>query len=155
MSVPRVYKRVVASRVAALVIKIDGDKTLKDSDLAALFGLSLAAMYARIGRKLWKFQPKAFHKLSPVPGRRRGNARPALAFTQEGVLLVASVLRDEAMLETGMEIAHALKTRRRSSVHKKGPVRRVADPVKTANYDEAKRRLIVERLHALTKKIRH
>src|SRR5688572_24008707 len=111
MSVPRVHKRAAASRVAALVIRIDGEKALKDVDLAALFGLSLSALYARIGRKLWRFQPRAFHKLSRAHDRGRRDARPTLAFTQAGVMLVAGILGDEASLETGMDIAHALKTR--------------------------------------------
>lgn len=151
MRVPRVHRRVAASRVAALVIKIDGDKALKDSDLAALFELSLPALYASIGRKLWDLQPRAFHKLSQAHDRGRQDARPALAFTLAGVLLVAGIL-GEASLDSGADIAHALKTRRRASVHKKVPARRVDDPNKSAHYNEAKRCLIAKHLPALTKR---
>lgn len=155
MNVPRIHRRVSASKVAALVITIDGDKALKDSDLAALFGISVATLYARIRRKLWYFQPRSFCKLSKAHDRGRLDARPALAFTQSGVLLIASILGDDASLEIGMDVAHALKTRRRSSTYKKAPARRVNDPAKRARYEAAKDRLILERLHALARKIRH
>lgn len=155
MSVARVPKRISASKVAALVIQIDGDKAIKDTDLAALFGIRPSTLYARIGRKLWKFQPGAFHKLSKAHDRGRLDARPALAFTQAGVLLIAGIFADDASLEIGMDIAHALKTRRRSSAHKKRPVRRTDDPEKKAGYDEAKSRLIKARLRAVAGKILH
>ena len=155
MSIARVPKRVSASKVAALVINIGGDKAIKDAHLAALFGIRLATLYARIGRKLWRFQPKAFHKLTKSQDRGRLDARPTLAFTQAGVLLIAGILADDASLEIGMDIAHALKTRRRSSAHKKRPVRRANDPEKSASYDEAKSRLIKARLRAVTGKILH
>ncbi len=155
MSRARVPKRISASKVAALVIQIDGDKAIKDSDLAALFGIRLATLYDRIGKKLWRFKPRAFHKLSKAHERGRQDARPAMAFTQAGVLLIAAILGDDDSLEIGFDIAHALKTRRRSSAHKKRPVRRSDDPEKTTAYDEAKRRLITARLRALTGKILH
>jgi hypothetical protein len=155
MSVTRVSKRVPAGRVAELIISIHGDKALKDSDLAALFGISLSKLYARIGRKLWHFKPRAFHKLGKAHDRGRTDARAALAFTQAGVLVIAGIFGDDATLEAGMDIAHALKTRRRSSAKKKAPLRRAKDPAKTARYDEAKRRLVTARLQALSKKTRH
>lgn len=149
------YRRVSVSEIVALVIEIRGDKAIKDSDLAALFGISLSALYARISGKLWRFKPTAFHKLSKAHDRGRLDGRPALAFTQSGVLLVAGILADEASLETGMEIAHVLKTRRRSSAHKKRPERRADDPKKAKRYDQAKRRLIAERQRAVKKKVLH
>lgn len=155
MSVPRVHKRVSASRVAALVITVRGDKALKNADLAALFGISLTTLYRKIGRKLWCFQPKGFYKLSRAHDRGRLDARPVLAFTQIGVVTIAGLLGDDESLEIGMEIAHVMRIRRRSSAHKKAPVRRVKDPAKTAGYDAAKSRLITQRLFALTRKIRH
>jgi hypothetical protein len=151
MSTPRVPKRISASRIATLVIQIDGDKAIKDSDLAALFGMHVTTLYARIGKKLWRFKPRAFHKLTKAHDRGRQDARPAMAFTQAGVLLIAGILGDEASLQIGMDIAHALKTRRRSSAQKK----RTNDPEKTSGYSEAKRRLITARLRALTGKILH
>lgn len=155
MSVTRIQKRISTSRVAPLIVKIDGDKALKDSDLAALFGIRLSTFYARLGNKLWHFQPRAFHKLSKAHDRGRQDARPTLAFTQAGVMLVAGIFGDDRSLDLGMDIAHALRTRRRVSVGKKSPGRRANDPLRAAHYDEAKQRLIVERLYSLTRKIRH
>lgn len=153
MKVARAHKRVSTSKVAALVIQIHGDKAIKDADLAALFGIDLSTLYAKIKGKLWRFQPAAFHTLPRANDRGRRHARPSLAFTQSGVMLVASVLADEALLELGMDIAHVLKTRRRSSAYKKRAVARANDPEKTAGYGAAKRRLIEARLRAVTGKV--
>lgn len=151
----RARKRVSASEVEALLIQVRGAKAIKDVDLAALLGISSSELYARIKGKLWKFQPAAFHKLSKANDRGRLDARPALAFTQSGVLLVAGILTDDASLEIGMEIAQIMKTRRRSSAYKKRPARRTDDPEKSTGYDQAKSRLIGARLRALTGKVRH
>src|SRR5690606_5318139 len=115
----RTRKRVSSSKIAALIINVGGDKALRDQDVAALFGISLAALYRRIGGRLWRIKPKAFHKLPRAHDRGRLDRRPALAFTQAGVMLIAGMLGDDASLEIGMEIAHALRTRRRSSPQKK------------------------------------
>ena len=155
MSLVRMPKRVSASKVAALVIQIRGNKAIKDADLADLFGMSVATLYARISGKLWRFKPTAFYKLSKAHDRGRLDARPTLAFTQAGVMLVAGILADDKSLEIGMDVAHALRTRRRSSPHKKRAARRAEDPKKSARYAAAKSRLNTARLHALTGKIRH
>jgi hypothetical protein len=151
----RAQRRVSASKVAALVIQVHGDKAIKDADLAALFGISVATMYARIKGKLWRFQPAAFYELPRAHDRGRRDARPSLAFTQSGVMLVAGVLANDAALEIGMDIAHVLKTRRRSSAYKKRPVARAHDPEKTAGYREAKSRLVEAHLRAVPLKVRH
>lgn len=138
-----------------MVIQVRGDKAIKDSDLAALFGISRSALYAKISGKLWRFKPAAFHKLSKAHDRGRQDARPTLAFTQAGVMLVAGILADDTSLEIGMDIAHALRTRRRPSTHKKRAKRRAKDPKKAAKYAEAKSRLTAARLRAVRGKVLH
>lgn len=154
MSLPRVPKRVPVSTVAARIIKVRGYKALKDADLAALFGLDLPTFYARIGAKLWHFAPNWCFKLSTRYDRGRADRSPALAFTQPGVIMIAGILADADSLEIGMDIAYALRNRRRSSAIKKRPARRADDSKKAARYDEAKARLIRGRLRELLKKIR-
>lgn len=155
MSAPRVYRRVSARRITAVVIQVRGDKAIKDSDLAALFGISLSTLYAKISGKLWRFKPTAFHKLPKAHDRGRRDARQTLAFTQAGVMLVAGILADDDSLEVGMDIANALRTRRRSSTRKKRPARRAKDPKKAASYAEAKSRLHVARLRTVKGKVLH
>jgi hypothetical protein len=146
---------VSASKVASLIVVIRGDKALKDADVAALFGISRATLYDRIAGKLWRFKPRTFHRLSKAYDRGRLDKRPALAFTQAGVMLIAGILGDDESLEIGMDIAQALRTRRRSSANKKRPVQRANDPEKTSRYDKARSRLLTARLQALTGKTRH
>jgi hypothetical protein len=155
MSPPRVYRRLSARRIASVVIQVRGEKAIKDADLAALFGITLSQLYARINGKLWRFKPTAFHKLAKAHHRGRQDARQPLAFTQAGVMLVAGILADDTSLEIGMEIAHALRTRRRSSTQKKRPVARAKDPKKAKRYAEARSRLTAARLRAVKDKTLH
>lgn len=154
MTVARSSGRVLPSTVAPLIITVRGCKAIKDSDLAALFGLSLTAFYDRVGGKLWKFQPTAFYKLSKAHDRGRMDRRPVLAFTQPGVIMVAGLLGDDEALEIGMDIAHALQNRRRSSAHKKRPAKRAGDPEKAERYYQARAHMMQGRLHELLKKLR-
>ena len=151
----RFAQRLDASTVAPLVIQVRGCKAIKDADLAALFGISLSKFYDRIGAKLWILNSASFFKLPKRYDRGRLDRRPVLAFSQSGVLLVAGMLGDEASLEIGMDVAHAMKTKRRSSAHRKRPARRANDPDKTARYYEARARMMQGRLYDLLKKIRH
>lgn len=148
-------ERVDASAVASLVITVEGCKAIKDVDLAALLGLSLPDFYKRIGGKLWALKPPAYFKLSQRYARGRRDTQPALAFTQAGVAMVASILGNDAALEIGMDVIHALRNRRRDSAHKKRPARRSSDVEKAARYYEAMARMMQGRLHELLKKMRH
>ncbi|MBL8266597.1 hypothetical protein [Steroidobacter sp.] len=141
--------RVDVAKVTALIVYVDGYKTIKDSDLAALFGIGVRAMYDRIGAKLWELPRNSYFKVAAPKGRRRSNARPSLAFSQSGVVMVASVLGDDASLQVGAEIAFLLQGRRRASAHKKRPALREEDPEKTARYYEARATLTQGKLHDL------
>lgn len=152
MSSSRSPKRIAVRTLTPLIIKIDGYKAIKDSDLAALFEISLSSLYKRIGPKLWLFKPTGFFNLTELQGRRRSRTRPSLAFSQAGVILIAGILGDDASLEIGADIAEALRNPRRSSAYKKRPARRTDDADKAARYDEAKARLVQGRLHELLKK---
>lgn len=154
MTVARTSGRVLPSTVAPLIIHVRGYKAIKDSDLAALFGISLTTLYERVGGKLWRLQPTAFFKLSKAHDRGRLDKRPVLAFTQPGVIMVASMLGDDESLDIGMDIARAMKNRRRTSTHKKRPVKRVSDPGKAERYYQARAHMMQGRLHELLKKLR-
>jgi hypothetical protein len=147
--------RVDAATIASLVITVDGCKAIKDADLASLFGVSLPAFYKRLGRKLWMLTKDMYFKLSPRYARGRLDTQPPLAFTQTGVILIASIFGDDDSLEIGMDVVHALRNRRRGSTHKKPPARRPTDAEKAARYYEAMARMLQGRLHDMLKKMRH
>nr|WP_298722849.1 hypothetical protein [uncultured Steroidobacter sp.] len=147
--------RVDASAIASRVITVDGCKAIRDADLAAVLGISLRTFYKRIGGKLWVLKSPAYFKLSRRYARGRLDSQPALAFTQLGVMMVASILGDDASLEIGMDVVHALRARRRGSAHKQRPVRRNNDAEKAARYYEAMARMMQGRLHELLKKMHH
>jgi len=155
MTPPRQPKRVDASAIASLIITVEGCKAVRDVHLAALLGTSLPGLYKRIGRKLWIMKSPAYFKLAPRYARGRLDTHPSLAFTQSGVMLVASILGDDASLEIGMDIVYALRNRRRGTVQKKRPIRRKVDAEKAACYYEAMARMLQGRLHEMLKKMRH
>jgi hypothetical protein len=155
MTRARPPKRVDASAIASLVITVEGCKAIKDADLAALLGVSLPAFYKRIGHKLWMLSKDMYFKLSRRYARGRLDAHPTLAFTQKGVILIASIFGDDDSLDIGMDVVHALRNRRRSSAHKKRPGRRKIDADKAARYYEAMARMLQGRLHDMLKKMRH
>jgi hypothetical protein len=148
-------RRVDATAIAAVVIAVDGRKAIRDADLATLFGLGLATFYKRIGRKLWMLRPGWYFKLSKRYARGRLDTHPSLAFTQNGVLLIASILGDDDSLEIGMDIVQALRSRRRGSAQKKRPARRTHNAEKSQRYYEAMARMLQGRLHEMLKKMRH
>ncbi|MBM0107712.1 hypothetical protein JM946_23455 [Steroidobacter sp. S1-65] len=154
MTVARNTGRVVASTIAPLIVNVRGYKTIKDSDLAALFGISLTKFYGKVGRKLWRLQPAAFFKISKAHDRGRLDRRPVLAFTQVGVMLVAGILGSDDALELGIDIARAMKTRRRTSPRNKRPSKRSSDASKAERYYEARAHMMQGRLHELLKKMR-
>jgi hypothetical protein len=155
MTRARPPKRVDASAIASLVITVEGCKAIKDADLAALLGVSLPAFYKRIGHKLWMLSKDMYFKLSRRYARGRLDAQPTLAFTQKGVILIAGIFGDDDSLDIGMDVVHALRNRRRTSVHKKRPGRRKIDADKAARYYEAMARMLQGRLHDMLKKMRH
>lgn len=155
MTPPRKPKRLDASAIASLIVTVEGTKAIKDADFAALLGISLPEFYKRIGHKLWILKSPAYYKLAKRYARGRLDAHPALAFTQSGVMMVASILGDDTALDVGMDIVYALRNRRRDSALKKRPSRRNGDPAKSARYYEAMARMLQGRLHELLKKMRH
>ena len=155
MTRARPLKRVDANAIASRLITIEGCKAIKDADLATLLGVSLPAFYKRIGGKLWMLNKDMYFKLSKPYARGRLDTRPSLAFTQKGVILIASIFADDDSLEVGMDIVHALKVRRRGSAQKKRPGRREIDAEKAAKYYEAVARMLQGRLRDKLKKMRH
>ncbi|WP_129776500.1 hypothetical protein [Peristeroidobacter soli] len=148
-------RRVDATTIASVVITVEGRKAIRDADLATLFGLGLTAFYKRIGRKLWMLRPGWYFKLSKRYARGRLDTQPSLAFAQNGVLLIASILGDDDSLETGMEIVQALRSRRRGSTQKKRPARRKHCAEKSQRYYESMARMLQGRLHDLLRKMQH
>ena len=155
MTPSRKPKRLDASAIASLIVTVEGRKAIKDVDFAALLGIGLPDFYKRIGHKLWILKSPAYYKLSKRYARGRLDSQPALAFTQSGVMMVASILGDDTSLDVGMDIVYALRARRRDSAHKKRPNRRSSDTDKAARYYEAMARMLQGRLHELLKKMRH
>lgn len=155
MTRSRPLGRVDAATLASLIITVDGCKAIKDADLASLLGVSLPRFYKRVGRKLWMLTKDMYFTQSQRYSRGRLDTQPSLAFTQKGVILIASIFGDDDSLEVGMDVVHALRTRRRGSAQKKRSVRRKTDAEKAARYYEALARALQGRLHDMLKKMRH
>lgn len=153
----RIARRVPASRVRPFLIRVDDYKVIEDVELAGLFRLTLRELYGLLGPKVWTFT--SADSLQLPNGTASGPSRPSLVFTQTEVLavasIVASLLRNETLLEIGLDIVHAMNTKRRSSKHRRRPARRADDSTKAQKYREAVKRmdeLVRARLRAEAKK---
>lgn len=111
-------------RIARAILLVRGQKVLLDADLAALYGVSTKALNQAVRRNPQRFPPDFMFQLevdethslrsqivtSSSHGGRR--TRP-LAFTEQGVAMLSSVLRSPRAVAVNVEIMRAFVELRR------------------------------------------
>ena len=126
MSVPK------TPAIARLVHAVRGERVLFDADLAALYGVSTAALNQAVKRNHQRFPADFMFRLttqewaairSPVAVRammsqivtssRRKLAAPPYAFTEQGVAMLSSVLRSPRAVEVNIAIMRTFVELRR------------------------------------------
>jgi hypothetical protein len=127
--------------IAALTIRVNGSRAIKDVDLATLLGISLLELYKRIGGKLWRFAPTFYCELSDRYDRGRPSTQSRLAFFHGGAIALAGMVCGSASFQMGVDVAHALRNYRRASSQKQRRTRRDNDPVELDRYHKARARL--------------
>ena len=108
-----------AEQVEDAIRLYQGQKVMLDFDLAALYGVTTSNLNKAVARNRDRFPPD-FVLLIPAQevGRlifqigiskkgRGGRRKPVLAFTQEGVAMLSSVLRSERAVRVNVEIMRA------------------------------------------------
>lgn len=118
-------------RIERRILLIRGHKVMLDFDLAALYGVTTFNLNKAVNRNRDRF-PDDFLLVIPPreiarlifqngiskPGRG-GRRKPVLAFTQEGVAMLSSVLRSPRAVRVNIEIMRAfVRLRQLLATHK-------------------------------------
>lgn len=129
------------TKLGVRTIRANGSRAIADTDLAALFGISLPQMYKQIGNKLFRFTPAMCCKLSTGRERGRTSEHPRLAFSCSGAIVLAGIIEGGAKFHIGTRVAHALRNRRRASTLQKRRNKRDYDFGLWKQYHEARMQL--------------
>jgi len=117
----------VATRIEARIHVIRGERVMLDADLAALYGVTTAALNLAVRRNAGRFPVDFMFQLTPEETARlifqieiskvgRGGRRfRPYAFTEHGVAMLSSVLRNDRavavnilIVRTFVQLRHAL-----------------------------------------------
>ncbi len=110
-------------RILGGIVLLRGVKVMLDRDLAALYGVPTKALKQAVKRNLARF-PEDFAFVlsaeeaealrSQIVTSKRGGARyPPLAFTEQGVAMLSSVLNSERAIQVNIQIMRAFSRLRR------------------------------------------
>ena len=116
-------------KIERRILWVRGEKVLLDSDLAELYGITTGRLNEQVRRNRQRFPEdfaleltwEVFDSLrsqaaildSGPPGRGRHRKHPPLAFTEQGVAMLSSVLRSEQAIRVNVEIMRAFVRLRR------------------------------------------
>ena len=112
-------------RIDNLVFVARGERVMKDSDLAVLYGITTKSLNQAVERNMDRF-PKDFSFVledhegrlladRDVPPRkgRGGRRNPPRVFTEQGVAMLSSVIRSPMAIKVNIEIMRAFIRMRR------------------------------------------
>lgn len=107
-------------RIEKAILLIRGQKVMLDRDLAELYGVAAKVLNQAVRRNLKRFPGDFMFQLSKEelenwrsqivtssPEARMGLRRPPLAFTEQGVAMLSSVLNSERAVRVNIEIIRA------------------------------------------------
>jgi len=110
---------VTAERIEQAIRLYQGQKVMLDFDLAALYGVTTRALNRQVQRNRNRFPvdfayeiaaqdvARLMYQIGTSKPGRGGRRKPVLAFTQEGVAMLSSVLRSERAVRVNIEIMRA------------------------------------------------
>ena len=119
--------------VAGLIVGLRGQRVLLDADLARLYGVTVKSLKQSVRRNRARFPPDFLLELTPQEARALRSQRVTLdttagprrnrrgqhskfapfAFTEQGVAMLASVLRSERAVQVNIAIMRAFVHMRR------------------------------------------
>ena len=111
---------VASDRIVLQIVTLRGQRVMLDSDLAALYGVETGALTRSVRRNLARFPGDFMFELTREEfteclrcqtgtsnGGRGGRRYPPLAFTEQGVAMLSSVLRSPQAALVNVEIMRA------------------------------------------------
>ena len=110
--------------IARAIVKIRGLNVMVDADLAALYGVSTRELNQAVRRNQARFPPDFMFHVTPdedsalrsqsvIPNSRGGRRYRPYVFTEQGVAMLASVLRSPKAVAVNIEIMRAFVNLRR------------------------------------------
>jgi hypothetical protein len=116
---------VPVGRVEQAIIFLRGQRVILDRDLAALYGVPTKALKQAVRRNIGRFPEDFLFLLTPQEltewrsqfvtsiGDRMGLRHPPMAFTEQGVAMLSSVLNSERAILVNVEIIRTFVKLRR------------------------------------------
>lgn len=122
---------VPAERIESMIFLIRGEKVMLDEDLAKLYGTTTKRLNEQVRRNMKRFPPDFMFQLTNQEvtalrsqsatskrASRGGRRYPPLAFTEQGVAMLSSVLNSERSIEVNVLIMRAfVKLRQLLATH--------------------------------------
>jgi len=127
----KVSQALLVQRVERRIIVIRGEKVMLDSALAELYGVTTKHLNQQVRRNAARFPPDFMFPLGDAEaenlrsqfvtsrGRHGGRRYTPLAFTEQGVAMLSSVLKSERAVQVNIAIMRAfVRLRRLLATHK-------------------------------------
>lgn len=139
---------VLRARIEARILWLRGEKVLLDRDLADLYGVSTKQLNQQVRRNRERFPADFLLEvtweeldalrsqtvtLDEAGGRGRHRKHPPLAFTEQGVAMLSSVLRSPRAIRVNLEIMRAFVRLRRLVASHAGLARRLEELEKSCD----------------------
>ena len=119
---------VPVERIVAKIYRIRDTKVMLDMDLAELYGVETRTLKQAVRRNIKRFPPDFMFELSYqefrdlrsqiVMSSWGGTRRPPMAFTEQGVAMLSSVLKSDRAIQVNIQIMRAFtQLRKMLSTH--------------------------------------
>lgn len=128
-----------AAGIEARIFLVRGHKVMFDRDLAEIYGVPTSRLNEQVKRNLLRFPPDFMFRLTAAetakwrshfaisnPGAKMGLRRPPVAFTEQGVAMLSSVLKSRRAALVNVEIMRAFVRLRRVLASDEALARRLA-----------------------------
>jgi hypothetical protein len=114
------------AKIGCLIHTVRGQRVMLDEDLARMYGVRTRRLNEQVRRNLARFPEDFMFRLTPKEHENLksqiatsssswgGRRKPPLAFTQEGVAMLSSVLNSERAIRVNIEIMRAFVSLRRA-----------------------------------------
>ncbi len=150
--------------VARRILRVRGQQVMLDSDLAVLYQVSTGQLNQQVKRNLSRFPSDFMFQVSRAEwnvlisqiviskGGRGGRRKLPLAFTEQGIAMLSSVLHSERAAQINIAIMRAFIKLRHAVLAHQAIARRVEKLEGKVNVHETDIRLLIQDVQKLKKR---
>lgn len=153
-------KTIALERIAENIFFLRGQKVMLDFDLAALYGIETRALKQAVRRNLKRFPSDFMFGLSRkemgavvsqsvIPNRRKFGGATPMAFSEQGVAMLSSVLSSERAVKVNIAIMRAFVKLRETLETNREFARKFAELEKKVGKHDEKILAIIEAIRQL------